>query len=212
MRLRKKPWIEEAMKELIGTYVYMDGIENFRGHWQELFPGKELCLEIGTGKGRFITGMALKYPDKAFIGVEVQHDIAYYPAVRAREAGLKNVLIICRRAEKLSEWFAPGEIKSLYLNFSDPWPKKRHAKRRLTHRNFLAEYKEILGEGAHLYFKTDNRPLFDFSLEEFRAFGLGIAALTYDLHNSGFPEQVRTEYEEKWSAKGTPINFCEAVF
>lgn len=132
LRLRKKPWIEEAMKEVQGEYVFLHDIDKFKGHWQEMFPGKRLCLEIGCGKGRFTIGMAELYPDKAFIGIETQHDIAYFPAKAAKDKELTNVKIICANAENLLDWFEPGEIKELYLNFSDPWPKARHAKRRLT--------------------------------------------------------------------------------
>lgn len=212
MRLRKKAWIEEAMKEVQGEYVFLHDIDKFKGHWQEMFPGKRLCLEIGCGKGRFTIGMAELYPDKAFIGIETQHDIAYFPAKAAKDKELTNVKIICANAENLLDWFEPGEIKELYLNFSDPWPKARHAKRRLTHRNFLALYKQLLGEGGHLRFKTDNRALFDFSVEEFKEFGLQIIALSYDLHHSEYENPVQTEYEQKFSALGTPINFCEVVF
>lgn len=212
MRLRKKPWIEEAMKELQNEYVYMQDLEKFKGKWQEMFPGKRLCLEIGCGKGRFTIGMAELNPDKAFIGVETQHDIAYYPAKAAKDKKLDNVRIICANAENLTDWFEPGEIKEIYLNFSDPWPKARHTKRRLTHRNFLEKYKQLLGKGGHLRFKTDNRGLFDFSVEEFKEFGLEIIALSYDLHNSEYDNPVQTEYEQKFSALGTPINFCEVVF
>lgn len=212
MRLRKKPWIEEAIKELQDEYVYMHDLEKFKGKWQEMFPGKKLCLEIGCGKGRFTIGMAELNPDKAFIGVETQQDMAYYPAKAAKEKQLDNVRIICANAENITDWFEPGEIKELYLNFSDPWPKARHAKRRLTHRNFLAKYRQLLGKGGHLRFKTDNRGLFDFSVEEFKEFGLEIIALSYDLHHSEYDNPVQTEYEQKFSALGTPINFCEVVF
>ena len=186
MRLRKKPWIEEAMKEVQGEYVFLHDIDKFKGHWQEMFPGKRLCLEIGCGKGRFTIGMAELYPDKAFIGIETQHDIAYFPAKAAKDKELTNVKIICANAENLLDWFEPGEIKALY--------------------------KQLLGEGGHLRFKTDNRALFDFSVEEFKEFGLQIIALSYDLHHSEYENPVQTEYEQKFSALGTPINFCEVVF
>ena len=113
MRLRKKPWIEEAMKEVQGEYVFLHDIDKFKGHWQEMFPGKRLCLEIGCGKGRFTIGMAELYPDKAFIGIETQHDIAYFPAKAAKDKELTNVKIICANAENLLDWFEPGEIKEL---------------------------------------------------------------------------------------------------
>ena len=108
MRLRKKPWIEEAMKDIADEYVFMHDIEKFKGHWQELFPGKRLCLEIGCGKGRFTIGMAEIYPDKAFIGIETQHDIAYFPGKAAKDKKLDNVRIICANAENLLDWFEPG--------------------------------------------------------------------------------------------------------
>lgn len=212
MRLRKKPWIETAMEEVKDKYVLMHNLEDYKGHWQERFPGKRLCLEIGCGKGRFLTGMAELHQEKAFIGVETQHDISYYPGKYIMDNKLENAVVICANAEQLEDWFEPGEIKELYLNFSDPWPKARHAKRRLTHRNFLAKYQRLLGSGGHLRFKTDNRALFDFSVEEFKEFGLEIIALSYDLHHSEYENEVQTEYEQKFSALGTPINFCEVVF
>lgn len=212
MRLRKKPWIEEAMKDLADEYIYLDDFGRFCGKWQNVFSDKELCLEIGCGKGDFITGMALLHPEKAYIGIETQHDIAYYPAKKAKEKELENVKIICGNAAYMEEWFAPGEIRTLYLNFSDPWPKARHAKRRLTHKNFLKLYHRLMGKGGVLFFKTDNRALFDFSVEEFKEYGLDIQELSYDLHHSDFLNEVQTEYEKKFSSAGSPICYCKAVF
>ena len=167
----------------------------YKGRWQERFPGKEICLEIGCGKGGFITGMAALHPEKAFIGIETQFDISYYPARKAMEAGMDNMVILNGDAAYMEDWFAPGEIKTLYLNFSDPWPKAKQAKRRLTHRNFLGLYLKLLGVGGRLFFKTDNRKLFDFSVD-----------------HSSYRNEVQTEYEKKFSGMGTPINYCEAVF
>ena len=133
MRLRKKPWIEKAMPEVIGAgFLYREQIERFKGRWQERFPGRKICLEIGCGKGGFITGMAALHPEKAFIGIETQFDVSYYPAQKAMAEGLDNVVIINGDAACMEDWFAPGEIRTLYLNFSDPWPKSKQAKRRLT--------------------------------------------------------------------------------
>lgn len=187
-------------------------LDSFRGHWQELFPGKPLALEIGCGKGKFVIGMAQLHPEKAFIAVESQHDIAFYPARTALQLHLENVRVVLANAEGLSEWFEPGEIKEIYLNFSDPWPKARHAKRRLTHRRFLELYRQLLGPGGRLRFKTDNRGLFDFSLEEFGAANLKILQVSYDLHASGILNEVQTEYEEKFSARGNKICFAEVEF
>ncbi|MEE3381082.1 MAG: tRNA (guanosine(46)-N7)-methyltransferase TrmB [Succiniclasticum sp.] len=212
MRLRRKPWIDEALPEVRDEYIYLDRLDRFKGHWQSLFPGKELCMEIGCGKGAFITGMAALHPEKAFIGIESQIGVAYYPAKKAKDEGLTNMKMLCGDAAKLDDWFATGEVRTLYLNFSDPWPKARHAKRRLTHVNFLALYFKLMGPGGQLFFKTDNRPLFDFSVEQFRLFGMEIRELSYDLHHSAFRNEVQTEYEMKFSGRGTPINYCYAVF
>jgi tRNA (guanine-N7-)-methyltransferase len=212
MRLRRKPWIDKALTEVLESYLYMEGLERFRGQWQQRFPGKEICLEIGCGKGRFITGMAALHPEKAFIGIETARDVAFFAARKAKEAALTNVCILCANAEQVEEWFAPGEVARLYLNFSDPWPKARHAKRRLTHHNFLARYEKLLAPSGTLRFKTDNRALFDFSLEEFREYGMEVRTVSYDLHHSNLENEVQTEYEERFSAAGAPINFCEASF
>lgn len=212
MRLRKKPWIERAMADVRDRTLFDHDLDSFRGHWQELFPGKTLALEIGCGKGKFVTGMARLHPEKGFIAVESQHDIAFYPARAALEQELTNVRVVLADAEGLLEWFEPGEIRELYLNFSDPWPKARHAKRRLTHRRFLELYRKLLGSGGHLRFKTDNRELFDFSLGEFEAAGLKVLQVSFDLHASDILNEVQTEYEEKFSARGNKICFAEVEF
>lgn len=212
MRLRKKPWIEKAMDAVRGKTLLDQDLDKMQGHWQELFPGKRLCLEIGCGKGKFVIGMAKLHPECAFVAVESQHDIAFYPARAALEDELNNVRVIHADAAGLLEWFAPGEIKEIYLNFSDPWPKARHAKRRLTYRKFLEIYRQLLGKGGCLRFKTDNKDLFEFSLEEFAEVGVKIVQLTRDLHNSTVVNEVQTEYEEKFSAKGNKIYFVEVEF
>lgn len=212
MRLRKKPWIEEAMKNVRGKTLFDSDLDQMKGHWQELFPGKKLCLEIGCGKGKFVIGMAKLHPECGFIAVESQHDIAFYPARTALEEEIPNVRVILANAEGLLEWFEPGEIKEIYLNFSDPWPKARHAKRRLTYRKFLELYRQLLGKGGHLRFKTDNKDLFEFSLEEFEAVGVHILQVSRDLHHSTIVNEVQTEYEEKFSARGNKIYFAEIEF
>ena len=210
MRLRKKPWIEEAMQDLKGEYVLMHDLENYKGRWQELFPGKRLCLEIGCGKGRFIIGMAELHPEKAFIGVETQHDIAYYPGKTAKENKMDNIKVICANAEHMEDWFEPGEIKELYLNFSDPWPKARHEKRRLTYRDRLRDYAWALKPGGFVEVKTDNDALYDFTLEEIEAAGYQITEQTRDLHSSSFESKnTTTEYEDKFSGRGKNINYVK---
>lgn len=212
MRLRKKPWIEKAMDEVRGKTLFDSELDKMKGHWQELFPGKRLCLEIGCGKGKFIIGMAKLHPECGFIAVEAQHDIAFYPARVALQDKLANVRVVLANAEGLLDWFETGEIKEIYLNFSDPWPKARHAKRRLTHRKFLDLYRKLLGVGGKLRFKTDNKDLFDFSMEEFAVVGVKVLRYSTDLHNSDIENEVQTEYEEKFSAKGNKICFAEIEF
>ena len=196
MRLRRKPWVDEAI-HAYDDFVYpkdRPAGEGERGRWREIF-GREapLFVELGTGKGDFISQMAEREPAVNFIGIEKQQD----------------VLIA---AAKLENIFAPGEVTRFFVNFCDPWPKARHAKRRLTHRSFLLRYKALLAPGGSLFFKTDNRALFDFSIEEFRELGLLLQNVSYDLHADMPVDNVMTEYERKFSGKGEKINRCEVTF
>lgn len=176
----------------------------FRTENEARFP---ICLEIGCGKGGFICQMAKRYPDRQFIAVELVTDALITALERAKAEEIENLRFINLNARELPEWFRPGEVKELYLNFSDPWPKKGHAKRRLTYRSFLDIYKPLLAEGGRICFKTDNRPLFDFSLEEFEAAGWRTEDVTYDLHHSEWMEgNVMTEYEKNFSEQGYPIH------
>ncbi|SMD09125.1 tRNA (guanosine(46)-N7)-methyltransferase TrmB [Sporomusa malonica] len=212
MRLRKKPWIAEALTGF--TNIVQNPGEELKGKWADLFGNQlPLYVELGTGRGKFIAGMGEQYQDKAnFIGIEAQKDVLYDAAVRARENELTNVRLLVFNVNELLTIFAPGEIDRLYINFCDPWPKNRHAKRRLTHARFLEKYQTVLKAGGQLCFKTDNRPLFEFSLEQFSQFGLAIDNITYDLHNNGFAGNVMTEYESRFSALGQPIHRCEVTF
>ena len=212
MRLRKKPRIAEALTDYSGKELIEANLAQQSGHWRELVGAQILSLEIGSGKGAFITGMAVAHPDQGFLGLEVQREICYHGVKKIREQKLTNVKMLCGDGAHLVEWFAPGEVDCLYLNFSDPWPKARHAKRRLTYHTFLAIYKQILRPHGHLRFKTDNDALFAFSLEEFKNFGLKLIAQTNDLHHSTYENEVQTEYEKKFSALGKKINFCEVEF
>ena len=177
---------------------------------------RPLHLEIGCGKGNFACGMAAAHPDVNFIAMERVADVACLAlekAEAAKESRPDNLRFLIGNAENLVEWFPPHSIDCLYLNFSDPWPKSGHAKRRLTHRIFLEKYKTVLKKGGVLRFKTDNVGLFDFSLEEFEAMGLPMTDLTRDLHNS--PQNVgnvMTEYEKAWSEKGYPIHAVTVHF
>ncbi|MBR6727042.1 MAG: tRNA (guanosine(46)-N7)-methyltransferase TrmB [Clostridia bacterium] len=177
---------------------------------------KPLHLEIGCGKGNFACGMAEKYPDVNFIAMECVADVACIALEKAdacKDTRPDNLRFLIGNAENLTEWFPAHSVDCLYLNFSDPWPKARHAKRRLTYRAFLERYKTVLKKGGILRFKTDNVGLFDFSLEEFAAMGLEMTDLTRDLHNSPQNEgNVMTEYEKAWSEKGYTIHAVTVHF
>lgn len=206
MRMRKKKHTEERISAC-GEINLLTPEEN-RGKWGELCKGKKLCLEIGCGKGSFVLGMAKKHPDRFFVAMEKVRDVIMLAMEKVLADGeIENVRFIAGDAEDLPKIFADGEIDEIYLNFSDPWPKARHAKRRLTYRKFLEMYKALLKPDGVIYFKTDNRPFFDFSLEEFPAAGYELFDVTFDLHNSEFnAENVVTEYEATFSARGFSIN------
>ncbi len=174
---------------------------------------KGLCLEIGCGKGNFAVGTAAARPEENLIAMEKVPDVccvALEKAVACKDTRPDNLRFIIGNADNLEEWFPEKSLDRIYLNFSDPWPKAGHAKRRLTHRNYLAKYKKLLKDSGELVFKTDNAGLFDFSLEEFGEFGCKVDWMTRDLHNSERAEgNVMTEYEKNFSEKGFSI--CSAV-
>ncbi len=216
MRLRRKPWIDEAILDF-NDFVYTKGhspSEDIKGHWHEIFNRKApLYVELGTGKGDFITKTACLNPEINFISIELQQDVLYYAAKKVKELGLTNVRLMVFNIEQIEKIFAAGEVDRFYINFCDPWPKARHAKRRLTYVAFLEKYRKLLKEHGELHFKTDNRPLFDFSLEQFKLAKLKVNALTFDLHHSQYvKDNVTTEYERKFSGFGEKINRCEVQF
>ena len=215
MRLRRKPWIDEAILEFSDfVYATKESIETIdKGAWDKVFGRKApLYVELGTGKGRFISQTALNHPEINFIGIEAQQDVAYYAALKVKELGLTNVKLLVFDINQIEEIFAESEVDRFFINFCDPWPKARHAKRRLTHTGFLEKYRKLLKSDGKLFFKTDNRPLFDFSLEQFEEAKLKIDNLTFDLHNSGYEGNIMTEYEAKFSKLGEKINRCEVSF
>ncbi len=176
---------------------------------------RPIHLEIGCGKGNFAIGMAAMHPDCNFIAMEKIADVACVALEKAQATAADrpgdNLRVLIGDAEHLCEWFPAHSVRRIYLNFSDPWPKKGYAKRRLTHRRFLALYRQILVEGGELYLKTDNEGLFDFSVEEFLAEGLEIDFLSRDFHASPEAEgNIMTEYEANFSAQGMPI-YCARV-
>ena len=206
MRLRKKPHTEEKLQSFADFVT--------RGDIQPITkdPARELYVELGTGKGDFITQIAERNPQINFIGLEVEATCVLAAARKVRDKNLSNVRLIVFDVSNIAELFAEHEVDRLYINFCDPWPKKRHAKRRLTNIRFLELYKKILKVGGEIYFKTDNRSLFDYSLEQFAEAGLEVRDVTNDLHANEPPDNIRTEYETKFSAADVPINFCIARF
>lgn len=207
MRMRKRNNLAPRMEACSAIWV-RDG-KALRGNWRSLMPdAREIRLEVGCGKGKFTVETAAAEPDVLIIAVERVNEAMLLGMERALEMGLKNVYFLSLDAAELEEYFAPGEIDLLYLNFCDPWPRKKNAKRRLTFRSFLEKYKKILRDGGEIHFKTDNAALFEWSLGEFEACGLEIHELTRDLHANG-PVGIMTGYEEKFYQLGTPINRCE---
>lgn len=183
--------------------------EEYKGKWSEVFQNTNpIRIEIGMGKGKFIMELAKQNPDINFIGIERYSSVLLRALQKHQETELTNLYFLCIDAANVENIFAPGEIDKIYLNFSDPWPKDRHAKRRLTYRGFLAVYDKVLKKDGRLEFKTDNTGLFEFSLEETKEAGWEIEQHTFDLHKDQVMNQgnVMTEYEEKFSTMGNPIH------
>ena len=214
MRLRNIPGAKDAIAE--SPYVVQEP-EKCRERWGECFPEKQpLHIEVGMGKGRFLMDMARLHPEINYAGIEMYGSVLLR-ALQKREEWkasgeeMNNLLFMRMDARELPQVFGKGEVERIYLNFSDPWPKARHAKRRLTSREFLARYEEILVPEGLVEFKTDNRELFEFSLEEVKERGWELLEYTFDLHSQ--PEMMKgnvmTEYEEKFSSMGNPI--CKLI-
>ncbi len=211
MRMRKKKNCA-ARIERCGDIRITDP-EAHKGKWNEVFGNDNpIHVEIGCGKGSFVVGMAKMYPDVNFIAIEKVEDVIVMAMEKAIENEVKNVLFMDLDAERIEDFFEKGEIERIYLNFSDPWKKSKQAKRRLTHKNFLDRYKKVLNSGDYIWFKTDNRKLFEFSLNSFCAEGFKLQNITLDLHDSGFEGNVITEYEQRFIDLGQPIYRLEATF
>ena len=206
MRLRNIKGAREAIEA--SPYVILDP-ENYKGRWHEVFGNDHLLrLEVGMGKGQFIMEQARRHPEVNFIGIELYSSVLIRALQKMEEEELPNLKFLRIDARTLPECFAQGEVDRIYLNFSDPWPKDRHAKRRLTSRQFLARYDQVLKSDGIIEFKTDNRPLFDFSLEEAKEANWHIDLCTYDLHHEEdlMQDNIMTEYEARFSAQGNPIH------
>jgi len=210
MRLKNVPGAAEYIAN--SPYATQDP-QQYKGKWKQLFGNDHpVRLEIGMGKGQFITGMSAAAPEINYIGMEKYSSVIKRAVQKQEEYQLPNLKLICADAADLEEMFADAEIDRIYLNFSDPWPKDRHWKRRLSSEVFLRKYEKILRDGGTVEMKTDNVPLFDFSLASFEAAGWELVYVTRDLHNeTGQSGNIMTEYEAKFSAQGKPVMKLIAV-
>lgn len=208
MRMRKKPNLIPRMERCAG--VQIKNPAEYKGKWRSIMPeASSLHLELGCGKGRFTAGTARSFPDTLFIAVEKVRDAMVVAMERVCGEEIPNVRFIDMDAMNLREIFENGEVSRIYINFCDPWPGNKHAKRRLTSPGFLAIYRDILAPGGEIHFKTDNNPLFEYSLESFKQNGFSLYEVTRNLHENG-PVGIMTDYEEKFFNQGLNINRCVA--
>lgn len=211
MRVRNRPGAAE-MLAAHPNFVISDPTL-WKGKWNELFGNDHpIHIEIGMGKGQFITVMAKAHPEINYIGVEMQVSVVSIALDKLIEQPLPNLKLLHVDGSALTEYFADSEVDQIYLNFSDPWPKKRHEKRRLTYKTFLAVDEQILRPNGEIHFKTDNQGLFEYSLASFSQYGMILKQVWLDLHQSQFEGNIMTEYEEKFSSKGQRIYRVEARF
>lgn len=206
MRLRNIPGSREMIAE--NNWCIQEP-ELQKGRWHEVFENNNpIYIEIGMGKGQFLTTLAKQNPDINYVGIEKYSSVLLRGLQKMEEDPVENVRFIRMDAETICDTFAKDEVSKIYLNFSDPWPKDRHAKRRLTSRQFFARYDKILKADGVVEFKTDNVDLFDFSLEEVKEANWNLDAFTRDLHHDDSMNQgnVMTEYEERFSSMGNPIH------
>lgn len=211
MRVRKRKGAEEHINN--HRDLVIENPELSKGKWHELFGNNNpIHIEVGSGKGAFITGMAINNPNINYIGIDIQLSVLSYALDKVLESGLKNIRLLRVDGSSLTNYFDDNEIDLLYLNFSDPWPKTKHEKRRLTYKSFLDTYKQILPPKGEIHFKTDNRGLFEYSLVSLTQYGMTLKQVWLDLHASNFEGNVLTEYEAKFSNKGQVIYRLEAYF
>lgn len=223
MRQRNIKNLQEKLD--MNSSFLINNPKELKGSWHDIFGNENpICLEIGCGKGRFITSRAMEHPEQNYIAIEGQSNVVLRALQKAEENSIANLRIFITYVSDLKEYFDEGELSTVYLNFSDPWPKARHAKRRLTYRDRLKNYKEVLSPGGFIEFKTDNDGLFEFTLGEIEAVGYRVVEMTRDLHGEMSDEmfielsgdmsafaadaaKYTTEYEEKFMALGKNINY-----
>lgn len=213
MRMRRKKHREDRL-ENCSNYIITD-FSKYYNDINDVFHGredKELHIEIGCGKGKFINELAEKNPDINYIAFEKNLDVLVLAVEKTKNANLSNLKFVSGDVSVLNNVDTKSKCSRIYINFCDPWHKSGHAKRRLTHSNFLNIYKNVLTKNGEIFFKTDNKALFEFSLNSFSDYGLRLRNITLDLHNSKYEENIMTEYEKLFSEKGNPIYRCEAIY
>ncbi len=210
MRRRKKPGSDEKLlnhKELVFRHP-----EELKGKWTDLFKNtNDIHVELGTGRGQFITTLAEENQNINYIGIEIKEEVLLRAVEKAKHKNLRNIVFLWYDVNRIDEIFEKSEISRIYINFCDPWPKQRWTKRRLTHRGFLQKYKNMLKQEGDINFKTDNGPLFEFSLNELSLLDFKLQNITFDLHKNAEEKVVTTEYEDKFIALGMKIFRCEAL-
>ncbi|MCR8744119.1 tRNA (guanosine(46)-N7)-methyltransferase TrmB [Romboutsia lituseburensis] len=209
MRRRK---VKGADQKLLSytDYVLRDDINELKGKWNEKFKNNNpIYVEFGTGRGKFITTLAKQNPDVNYIAFEIKEEVLIKAVEKADELKLDNILFAWADVSNVLDYFEEGELSRIYVNFCDPWPKKRWAKRRLTHSNFLNKYKLLLNKDGEVHFKTDNEKLFEFSLNEISGNDWTLKNISLNLAESDF-ENITTEYEDKFMSYGMKIFRCEA--
>lgn len=211
MRLRNKPWASEYIAQ--HPELVISNPQHHKGNWHKVFVNNNpIHIEVGTGKGQFIIGMAKQNPHINYIGIELYQSVLVSSLQKLEQEPLPNLKLLNINAKDLMDIFEKNEVERIYLNFSDPWPKNRHEKRRLTYKAFLDIYKNIMVDGGEIHFKTDNQGLFEYSLKSFSEYGLLLTFVSLDLHNSDFEGNIMTEYEEKFSKKGQRIYRAEVKY
>jgi tRNA (guanine-N7-)-methyltransferase len=211
VRLRNKPGAKEKMSQY--PRIVIQNPSQHKGNWDKFFNNNHpIYVEVGTGKGQFLMGMGMLHPDVNYIGIEKYDSVLITAMERAIESGQENVKFLNEDVIDILDFFEQGEVDRFFINFTDPWPKNRHEKRRLTYKSFLSMYEQLLKDEGEVHLKTDNQGLFEYSLESFSGYGMSLHNVSLDLHKSDMVGNVMTEYEEKFSRKGMRIYRCEAKF
>lgn len=213
--MRQRKVKNEAIRLAAVEYLQIKNGQGIRGCWRDFLKEKnydftgDIFLEIGCGRGHFLASMGEANPNHFYFGAEGRSSVVLKAMELIQEKELVNVLFIPEFILDIESYFAEGELNGIYLNFSDPWPKKRHTKRRLTNRKYLAGYRHALAPGGFIEFKTDSEEFFDFTLEECSEAGLTVEESTRDLHNTDLPARlVTTQYEDRFRSLGKPIHYC----